>query len=74
MATTAERAATKLPRLRWVHGSAGREMLDQQARRLLGISGDEFLRRWKAGEYADQLEDLDHPEIRRLARLIPFAR
>lgn len=67
-------AQQKLPPLRWVRGAAGRRMLDEQARRLLGISGDEFLRRWEAGEYADRYDDLESPEIRRLARLIRFAR
>lgn len=49
----------------------GLEMLDRQTRRYLGMSGIEFLRRWDAGEYAD---DPDQPGVRRVADLIPFAR
>ncbi|MCC7365895.1 MAG: hypothetical protein IT303_16135 [Dehalococcoidia bacterium] len=29
-----------------------RELLDERARRSLGISGEEFERRWRAGEFA----------------------
>lgn len=49
-------------------------MLDRQARQLLNISGEEFLRRWDDGKYADHVNDLEQPGIRRLARLVPFAR
>jgi hypothetical protein len=48
----------------------GRHLFDREAQRLLGISGDEFLRRWEAGEYD---ADPDRPEIMSLAMLIPFA-
>jgi hypothetical protein len=48
----------------------GQAMLDRAAREVLGISGDEFLAKWDAGEY----EDSDDPAITRVAMLIPFAR
>jgi hypothetical protein len=48
----------------------GKAMLNRAAREILNISGDEFLRRWDAGEY----EDLDDPAVTRVAMLIPFAR
>jgi hypothetical protein len=48
----------------------GRAMLDRAAQEVLGISGEEFLVRWDAGEY----EDSDDPAITRVAMLIPFAR
>jgi hypothetical protein len=47
-----------------------RTLIDRQARRYLGISGEEFLRRWHRGEYAD---DSDRPGLIRLALLVPFA-
>jgi hypothetical protein len=52
----------------------GRAFFEEQARKLLGISGEEFLRRWEAGEYDELADDPEHPEILRLATLIPFAR
>jgi hypothetical protein len=51
----------------------GRALLDRAARDLLGISGEEFLRRWDAGGYeADR--DRCEPDVTELAMLIPFAR
>ena len=46
----------------------GKKLLDSQARRYLGISGDEFLRKWKAKEFKDP----DRPEVMRVAFLLPF--
>lgn len=48
----------------------GREIVDRAARRELGMSGEEFLRRWDRGE----IEDPDRPEVIRVAILLPFAR
>jgi len=49
---------------------AGRELLDEQARKYLGIGGQEFLRHWDAGEIdADQ-----DPDVMRVAMLAGFAR
>jgi hypothetical protein len=45
---------------------------DEQARHWLGMSGEEFLRRWDAGDYAGR-ED-DNVAIRIMAMLIPIAR
>lgn len=49
----------------------GREIFDAAAQRHLGISGDEFLRKWDAGEFAD---DPDRPEVIEVAMLIPLVR
>lgn len=49
----------------------GRALLDQEARRALGISGEEFLRRYEAGEFDAQTE---RREIVHLAMLLPLAR
>ena len=44
-------------------------LLDRQARRYLDMSGEEFIRRWQAGEFRDQ----DRPEVMRVAMLLPDA-
>lgn len=49
----------------------GRAILDRQARHYLGMSGDEFMRAWNAGEFDD---DSDRPEVMRVAMLIGLAR
>jgi hypothetical protein len=60
--------------IQWLTPDEGREFFDRQARRLLGISGEDFLRGWDAGEYDAIADDPDHPEVMRLAMLIPFGR
>jgi len=49
----------------------GLELLNEQARLYFGISGEEFIRQWDAGELTD--EDAC-PEAVRVAMLIPFVR
>lgn len=44
-----------------------REIFDCEAQRRLGISGDEFVRRWRAGEYPDW-----DPELASLVMMLPF--
>ena len=46
------------------------EMLDRQARKLLGMSGEEFARRYRAGEFGDDHDQ--HSEVVRLSMLLPF--
>ena len=48
----------------------GRELFDKAARRALGISGDEFLRRWDAGGYRECRDEAAFG----VSMLIPFAR
>lgn len=50
--------------------SEGIEILDQQARKYLGMSGEEFLRRYEAGELDDDDYDFN---VMRVSMLIPFA-
>ena len=47
------------------------ELLDRQARRYLGMSADEFIAAWSAGEFAS---NPDRPEVMRVAALLPFGR
>lgn len=54
----------------------GQAMFDRHARKIVGMSGDEFIAKWDAGEFFDR--DLDATQegrrITYLALLIPFAR
>lgn len=61
-------------RIKWLTETEGHELFAEQAQKLLGISGSEFLHRWDAGEYDQIADDPNHPEIMRLAALIPFGR
>jgi hypothetical protein len=46
----------------------GRELLDRQARRYLGMSGEEFTRAWDRGE----LDPDRDAHVARVAMLLPF--
>jgi hypothetical protein len=50
----------------------GRELFVREARRLLGISGDEFVRRWEAGDYRDLPDMPEAWKAMRVAFQIPF--
>ncbi|MHB8575285.1 MAG: hypothetical protein ACYDCQ_08120 [Dehalococcoidia bacterium] len=43
------------------------QIIDEQARGCLGISGEEFARKWKNGEF----EDPDRPELMHIAIMLP---
>lgn len=58
----------------YLTGQAARAFFDQEVRRLVGISGDEFIRRYDAGEYAE-IEDIpENWNIFEAAFLIGFGR
>jgi hypothetical protein len=58
----------------FVDPDEGRRMFDEAVRELMSISGEEFIRRYDAAEYADMPDDLAHRHIIDLALLIPFGR
>jgi len=60
--------------IQFVTAEEGRALFDEQARKLVGISGEEFLRRWDAGEYRDAIDGPVHGALIHLYMLIPFAR
>ncbi len=60
--------------LRFLDKDEGREYFDARARELMGMSGEEFLRRLDAGEFDDIFDDPNHPEVLHLAMMRPFAR
>lgn len=66
------RQAQRNPRRRgvkYVSRRQGARILDRQARRYLGMSGEEFVRKYHAGE----LENSHRPEVIRISMLVPLA-
>jgi hypothetical protein len=57
------------PQPRYMSDDEARELFDQRARELLGISGEEFKRRWDAGE----IEEPDRSEVLQVWMLLPWA-
>jgi len=70
MEATMEQAAHTNGHVRDLSPEESRELFDQAARYYLGISGEEFIRAWEAGEYDD---DPDRPEVMNVVMLLPFA-
>lgn len=58
---------------RVLSASEGRALFDRQAQRELGISGEEFLRRWDAGLFRPVPDTPEGRNIGRLVMLMPFA-
>jgi hypothetical protein len=58
----------------YLTGEAAHAFFEQEVQRLVGISGDEFIRRYDAGEYAE-IEDIpENWNILEAAYLIGFGR
>lgn len=73
MMTATAKATETETAIRWLSDEEARADFDAQARLWLGISGEEFLRRWDAGEYRG-LEDDDPPNVLMVASLISLVR
>lgn len=71
MATIAKHVETDT---RWLDPEAAYEEFDALTQELLGISGEEFIRRWDAGEYADVADDQSNEHIIMIAGFLPFGR
>lgn len=52
----------------------GRRQFDEAVRRRMGISGEQFIRRYEAGEYFGVADQDGSRHIGDLIMLIPFAR
>jgi hypothetical protein len=52
----------------------GQAWFDKLIPEMLGISGEEFLRRYDAGEYANILDDSEHWSLIEAEMMIPLAR
>ena len=63
-----------VPPIRWLTLEEGRALFDERARELMGMSGEEFLRRWDAGEFDALFDTPGNQNLTDLALLIPFAR
>ena len=57
-----------LPDIELLTRGEGRALFDARAREWLGMSGDEFIRAWEAGE----IEDPDRSDVMVLVIMIPL--
>jgi hypothetical protein len=63
-----------LPPVVWVSPEEAKRQFDELARSLLGMSGDEFIRRMDAGEFLDLPDDLEHRAYAELSVLSAIGR
>jgi hypothetical protein len=66
---TQESSQKRIPGVRYISKEEGAVRLDRAARKWLGMSGDEFVRRFKAGD----IPDPDRTEVIRLSILMQYA-
>ena len=66
----ATRTRKEEPQVQEIYGEEARAEFDRQARRYLHMSGEEFLRRWDAGEFPD----VEDPDVGWVASLIHLVR
>ncbi len=60
--------------IHFVTPEEGRALFDREAKRLFGISGEEFLRRWDGGEYGPIPDTPEGRKLGRMYTLISFVR
>ena len=60
--------------IRFLDDEESRQYFDRQARRLMNMSGDKFLRRYDAGEFDGELDGPRHRHLAKLVMLLPFGR
>lgn len=56
----------------WMSDEQAHALFERAAREELGMSGEEFLRRWDAGEWRDTWDDI--PAVRSVQMMIPLVR
>jgi hypothetical protein len=67
-------AGDPIPGIHLTTPKEGRALFDRQAKKTLGISGNEFLKRWDSGGYRAVSDSAERRKVRRLVMLMPFAR
>ena len=67
-AKAATQASAAIGRIGRLSGAAEERLFDRAARHYLGMSGQDFLRKWRAGEFKNPDAD---PAVRHVAMLAP---
>lgn len=72
MAVQAQRSEEEVAQPRELSAAESRAAFDRIARRNLGMSGEEFLRKWHAKEFGDDPDS--QPRVMRVAMLLDLVR
>ena len=57
-----------------ISAAEAREIFDYRARKAMGMSGEEFLRRWDEGELHELFDEPGHKELTSLVMMMGFGR
>jgi hypothetical protein len=60
--------------VQYISAAEAREIFDYQARKAMGMSGEEFLRRWDDGEFRELFDKRGHEELTSLVMMMGFGR
>jgi hypothetical protein len=60
--------------VQYISAAEAREVFDYQARKLMGMSGEEFLRRWDEGEFRDLFDKRGHEDLTHLVLMMGLGR
>ena len=60
--------------VQYISAAVEREVFDYQARKLMGMSGKEFLRRWDDGEFRHLFDKPGHEDLTTLAMMMTLGR
>jgi hypothetical protein len=60
--------------VQYINAAEAREIFDYQARRLMDMSGEEFLRRWDEGEFHDLFDKRGHENLTSLVMKMGLGR
>jgi hypothetical protein len=71
MATAPEQSTGEI---RFLDDDESHQYFDREARRLMNMSGAEFIRRYDAGEFEAELDGPQHRALAKLVMLLPFGR
>lgn len=74
MTETEPRTEPERQTARWLSPEQTRARFDAEARRVMGMGGEEFLRRYDAGDFDRIHDDGEHIEFVGLEMLIPWGR
>lgn len=60
--------------IRYLDDEESHQLFDREARRLMNMTGEEFLRRYDAGEFEAEMDGPRHRQLVEMVMLLPFGR
>jgi hypothetical protein len=71
MALSPDQATSEI---RYLDDEESHQLFDREARRLMNMSGEEFIRKYDAGDFEGEMDGPQHHALVKLVMLLPFGR